>query len=66
VWRVWSDVEASLDVDFAALYGESWAWLGATPPRSVVAAEGSAVAVYTAEVLGVPPGPGPAPQGDHP
>ncbi len=66
VWRVWPDVEASLDVDFAALYGESWAWLGATPPRSVVAAEGSAVTVYTAEVLGVPPGPGPAPQGDHP
>ncbi len=54
VWRVWPDVRVSLDVDFAALYGEAWAWLGAMPPHSIVAAEGSAVTVYTAETLDVP------------
>ncbi|MGA9520810.1 MAG: DUF2071 domain-containing protein [Myxococcaceae bacterium] len=51
VWRVWPQVDAQLDIDTAVLYGPQWGFLAKTPPFSVVAAEGSEIAVYPAEPL---------------
>jgi uncharacterized protein len=48
VWRTWERVEPKLDVDLGLLYGEKWAALQATPPLSVIAAEGSAIRVFPA------------------
>jgi len=49
VWRTWPTVEHELDVDFGVLYGEPFAVLNGASPLSVLAAEGSAVAVYPNE-----------------
>ena len=49
VWRTWPEVEPTLDVDFALLYGEPFGGLNSAAPLSVIAAEGSAIAVYPAE-----------------
>ena len=54
VWRVWPHVQAALDVDFGALYGDTWAFLGEQAPLSTIAAEGSAVRVYAAVPLTPP------------
>lgn len=51
VWRVWPDVRATLDVDFAALYGDAWRFLGDAVPLSTVAAEGSDVRVFGSTAL---------------
>jgi hypothetical protein len=52
VWRTSPTVEHALDVDFGMLYGDPFAILNDAAPLSVIAAEGSAVAVYPAEPLG--------------
>ena len=54
VWRVWPRVTPRLDVDTGKLYGPEWAFLANRAPFEVTAAEGSAVAVFRAEVLGSP------------
>jgi uncharacterized protein YqjF (DUF2071 family) len=46
VWRIWPQVEPTLDVDFAALYGPDWSVLQTLEPCSVIAAEGSEVSVF--------------------
>ncbi len=51
VWRVWPDVRVTLDVDFAALYGQPWAFMNTAPPLATIAAEGSAVRVFPLEPL---------------
>jgi uncharacterized protein YqjF (DUF2071 family) len=48
VWRTWPTVQPRLDVDFGILYGAPFALLNDASPLSVIAAEGSAVAVYPA------------------
>jgi uncharacterized protein YqjF (DUF2071 family) len=45
-WEVYTDAQATLDVDFGAVYGEPWAILNNRDPYSVVFAVGSEVAVY--------------------
>lgn len=49
VWRTWPRVEHTLEIDFGVLYGAPFAGLAHAAPLSVIAAEGSAVAVYPAE-----------------
>jgi uncharacterized protein YqjF (DUF2071 family) len=50
LWEVHEELRShSLEVDFAQLYGPEWAWLGTTPPRSLVLARGSEVEVYPRE-----------------
>jgi len=38
-------LKASVDCDFAAMYGETFAQLSTTAPKSVIIAEGSAISV---------------------
>jgi uncharacterized protein YqjF (DUF2071 family) len=45
-WDVYPEAQATLDVDFSALYGQSWSILNHRVPYSVVLAVGSEVAVY--------------------
>lgn len=45
-WRVWTDVEVDLDVDFEACYGKECAGALAAPYRSAMVADGSEVKVY--------------------
>jgi hypothetical protein len=45
-WRTWASVTPALDVDFGMLYGDEWAFLNETTPRSAILAEGSEVAVF--------------------
>ena len=49
VWRTWPTVEHRLEVDFGILYGAPFAQLNNAAPLSVIAAEGSTVAVYPAD-----------------
>ncbi|MEY3717577.1 MAG: hypothetical protein RL285_1452 [Bacteroidota bacterium] len=44
-WMVNDVLEASVDCDFAAMYGKAFAHLSPEPPRSVIIAEGSAISV---------------------
>jgi uncharacterized protein YqjF (DUF2071 family) len=44
-WALHEIAAVDLDVDFAALYGPSWAWLADTPPSHVSLATGSAITV---------------------
>jgi uncharacterized protein YqjF (DUF2071 family) len=44
-WALQEIAAIDLDVDFAAIYGPSWAWLADTPPSHVSLATGSAVAL---------------------
>jgi uncharacterized protein YqjF (DUF2071 family) len=44
-WRVWGGIEACLDAEVAALYGERFAGCLSAPPASAFMAEGSPVAV---------------------
>jgi uncharacterized protein YqjF (DUF2071 family) len=44
-WALHEIAALDLDVDFAAVYGPSWAWLADTPPSHVSLATGSAVTV---------------------
>lgn len=46
VWPLHAVRSLELDVDFAALYGPEWAFLGETEPGHVTFAAGSEVAVY--------------------
>lgn len=49
IWRVWPTVVPELEVNTGALYGDPWAFLATEKPFSVVAAEGSEVAVFPSE-----------------
>jgi hypothetical protein len=44
-WMVNDVLKASVDCDFAAMYGETFAQLSTTAPKSVIIAEGSAISV---------------------
>jgi uncharacterized protein YqjF (DUF2071 family) len=44
-WMVNDVLKASVDCDFAAMYGETFAQLSTTIPKSVIIAEGSAISV---------------------
>jgi len=44
-WMVNDVLEAFVDCDFAAMYGETFAQLSTTAPKSVIIAEGSAISV---------------------
>ena len=44
-WMVNDVLEAFVDCDFAAMYGETFAQLSTTIPKSVIIAEGSAIRV---------------------
>jgi hypothetical protein len=46
VWDVYSVQGYRIDLDWAAVYGPEWAFLGKTSPVSTVFAVGSAVSVY--------------------
>lgn len=46
VWRTFDIKAYTVDVDFAALYGEPWGFLSEATPVHVMLAEGSDVAVY--------------------
>lgn len=48
-WAVHPLLDYELDMDFARLYGEQWAFLAHTQPINALLAEGSAVAVYPAQ-----------------
>ena len=45
-WRTWPEVKIDIDFNPAVLYGQEWALLASLTPWSVIAAEGSEVAVY--------------------
>jgi len=45
-WAVYPDAAAEVRVDFAAVYGEKWAFLSAAVPHAVTFAVGSEVTVY--------------------
>jgi uncharacterized protein YqjF (DUF2071 family) len=44
-WALHEIAAVDLDVDFAAIYGPSWAWLADTPPSHVSLAAGSAITI---------------------
>src|SRR5262249_47302321 len=46
VWDVFPVIDHRLDIDFAAVYGPEWGFLGAAVPYSTVLAAGSEIAVY--------------------
>ncbi len=45
-WRLWQPVDALMDGDYSHLYGDEFGAILRQPPASVLAAEGSQVAVY--------------------
>lgn len=45
-WRVYERVEATLELDHAALWGPQWGFLAETPPDGTLLAEGSELAFY--------------------
>lgn len=45
-WETWTIDAVDLDVDFAALYGDAWGFLGASTPVCTTFAVGSAVSVH--------------------
>lgn len=50
-WRTFQIQDYTIDVDFAAAYGNEWAGLTGMKPHSVLLAEGSDVKVYSGEKL---------------
>jgi hypothetical protein len=48
-WELHSVVNAEIDVDYGAVYGGEFAFLGAEKPYSVLMAKGSEIAVYKGE-----------------
>jgi uncharacterized protein len=46
VWSVYPVTEAHIDLDWAIVYGPSWAFMQAAAPASTVLAVGSEIAVY--------------------
>ncbi len=50
-WAIYELRNWSLDMDYAALYGPQWSFLGEATPISALLAEGSAVEVYPASRL---------------
>lgn len=51
LWAVRTVHDLALDVDFGAVYGETWAWLSDASPASVVFAVGSPVIVDAPRVI---------------
>jgi uncharacterized protein YqjF (DUF2071 family) len=56
-WRVWRAASSTLDIDAGLTYGPEWSDLLATPPTSVLVAEGSLVEVFSGRRLGGPDSP---------
>lgn len=51
VWETYPVESQNIEVDFAALYGEQWAFLNGTKPYKTLLAEGSAIQVFNARPL---------------
>ena len=52
-WELFSTVNDLIDVDFAATYGQKFAFLAGVKPYSMVLAKGSEVAVYKGKPISV-------------
>jgi hypothetical protein len=51
LWAVRTVYDLALDIDFGAMFGETWAWLSDASPSSVVFAVGSPVIVDAPRVI---------------